>query len=161
MSSTIKIGMADLNTTSCPGVLTTLGLGSCVGICLYDPTTRIAGMAHIMLPSSKTIKNNSNTAKFADTAIKKLFTDMISNGANKYRIVSKIAGGAQMFSFISKNDMLKIGERNVQAVKELLNEMRIPIHAEDTGGNYGRTIEFYSENGSLLVKTIGHGTKEI
>lgn len=161
MNSTIKVGMADLNTTSSPGVLTTLGLGSCVGICLYDPTTKIAGMAHIMLPSSKTIKNNSNLAKFADTGIEKLLDTMLKNGANKYRIVSKIAGGAQMFSFMSKNDMMKIGERNVQAVKEILNEMKIPIHAEDTGGNYGRTIEFYSENGVLLVKTIGHGTKEI
>jgi len=161
MSNIIKIGMADLNTTVSPGILTTLGLGSCVGICLYDPITKIAGMAHIMLPSSKNIKNNSNKAKFADTAIEKLIEDMVKTGANKIRLTGKIAGGAQMFSFMNKNDIMKIGERNVQAVKEILRELKIPIKAEDTGGNYGRTIEFHSDNGCLIVKTIGHGIKRI
>lgn len=160
MNKVIKVGMADLNTTVYPGILTTLGLGSCVGICLYDPTTKIAGMAHIMLPSSKTIKNNSNFAKFADTALDKLIKDMLSQGAIRYRLISKIAGGSQMFSFMN-NDIMKIGERNIHAVKNRLKDLKIPIYAEDTGGNYGRTIEFYSENGILLVKTIGHGTKEI
>ncbi|WIF94662.1 chemotaxis protein CheD [Caminicella sporogenes] len=157
----IKVGMADLNTTTAPGILTTLGLGSCVGICLYDPTTKVAGMAHIMLPDSKKIKNNSNKAKFADTAIDWLIEEMIKKGARKYRLVSKIAGGAQMFAFMNKSDMMKIGEKNVIAVKEVLSNLNIPIVAEDTGGNYGRTIEFYSENGILLVKTIGHGIKEL
>lgn len=161
MNKVIKIGMADLNTTRSPGILTTLGLGSCVGICLYDPITKIAGMAHIMLPSSQNIKNNSIKAKFADTAIDLLINEMINMGASKRRLVSKIAGGAQMFSFMNKNDIMKIGYRNVQAVKKLLDEYNIPIKSEDTGGNYGRTIEFYSENGNLLVKTIGHGVKEI
>lgn len=161
MSKIIKVGMADLNVTISPGILTTLGLGSCVGICLYDPTKKIAGMAHIMLPDSKSIKNNSNKAKFADTAIHCLINEMIKMGANKYRLISKIAGGAQMFSFANKNDIMKIGERNVIAVKEILKNLSIPIKAEDTGGNYGRTIEFYSENGTLLVKTIGHGFKEL
>jgi len=161
MNNVIKVGMADLKTTCYPGILTTLGLGSCVGICLLDPKSRIAGMAHIMLPSSKTIKNNSNLAKFADTAVVKLVENMLQKGANRYKIISKIAGGAQMFSFTNKNDIMKIGERNVQAVKDILSELNIPLIAEDTGGNYGRTIEFYSENGVLLIKTIGHGIKEI
>ena len=157
----VKIGMADLNVVKSPGILTTLGLGSCVGIALYDKNSNVAGLAHIMLPSSKEIKNNSNTAKFADTGIELLLKKMLALGANKRSIVAKIAGGAQMFSFNSTNNILKVGERNVKATKEKLKELNIPILAEDTGGNYGRTIELNSEDGSLLIKTIGHGIKTI
>jgi len=161
MSIMTKVGMADLKVVKHPGSLTTLGLGSCIGICLYDPSTKTIGMAHIMLPSSKTIKNNQNVAKFADTAIVKLIADMKSTGANTRRLVSKIAGGSQMFKFSSGNDMMKIGQRNAEAVRAILKENNIPILADDTGGNFGRTIEFYSETGILMIKTIGHGVKEV
>lgn len=157
----IKVGMADLKIAKYPDTLTTLGLGSCIGICLYDSSSKVAGMAHIMLPSSKAIRNNSNTAKFADTAIVELISQMEKVGASKSRLVGKIAGGAQMFSFSSQNEMMKIGERNAEAVRELLKTMRIPIKADDTGGNFGRTIEFYTESGNLLIKTIGHGEKTV
>ncbi len=161
MGDLIKVGMADLNCTKSPGVLTTLGLGSCVGICLYDTTTKVSGMVHIMLPSSLQIKNNSNIAKFADTGIVKLVEDMQKLGANRNRLVSKIAGGAQMFNFNDSSDIMRIGSRNVVATKEVLKELNIPIIAEDTGGNHGRTIELYSDTGMLLIKTIGFGTKQI
>lgn len=161
MGDLIKVGMADLNCTKSPGVLTTLGLGSCVGICLYDTTTKVSGMAHIMLPSSLQIKNNSNIAKFADTGIVKLVEDMVRLGANRNKLVSKIAGGAQMFNFNDSSDIMRIGSRNVVATKEVLKGMNIPIIAEDTGGNHGRTIELYSDTGMLLIKTIGFGTKQI
>lgn len=157
----VKVGMADIKVVKAPGALTTLGLGSCVGICLLDKTAKVAGMAHIMLPSSKTIRNNSNKAKFADTAMDILIDEMEKMGGKKYRFTSKIAGGAQMFALSGKNDLMKIGERNVIAVKELLNQYNIPILAEDTGGNHGRTIIFNGEDGVLTVKTIGHGIKEI
>ena len=161
MAELIKVGMADLNTACCPGILTTLGLGSCVGICLYDTSTKISGLAHIMLPSSAQIKNNSNIAKFADTGIVKLVEDMIKMGAKKNKLVSKIAGGSQMFNFNDASDIMRIGARNVTATKETLKSLNIPIIAEDTGGNYGRTIELYSETGILLIKTIGYGMKQI
>lgn len=157
----VKVGMADLKVIKAPGILTTLGLGSCVGITLYDKRSKVAGLAHIMLPSSKEIKNNSNKAKFADTGIELLLEKMISIGADRVFLVSKIAGGSQMFSFNSKSNILKIGERNIIATKEKLKELKIPIVSEDTGGNYGRTIELNAEDGSLLVKTIGHGIKNI
>jgi len=161
MSQVLKVGMADLKVTGPPEVLSTLGLGSCIGICLYDPVTKVSGLAHIMLPSSKTIRNNTNRAKFADTAIDDMIDVMIDKGANKRRLVGKIAGGAQMFSFSSSNDMMKIGARNAEAVRSILKDLRIPIKADDTGGNFGRTIEFYPEDGRLLIKTIGHGTKTV
>jgi chemotaxis protein CheD len=161
MGDLIKVGMADLNCTISPGILTTLGLGSCVGVCLYDKSNKVSGMVHIMLPNSLQIKNNSNVAKFADTGILKLLEDMQKLGANKNKIVSKIAGGSQMFNFNDSSDIMRIGFRNVTATKEVLKSLNIPIIAEDTGGSYGRTIELYSETGMLLIKTIGFGTKQI
>ncbi len=161
MQTITKVGMADMNIVQDPGVITTLGLGSCVGIILYDKAIKTAGLVHIMLPSSKHIKNNENKAKFADTGIQLLLDKMIERGCNKSRITAKIAGGSQMFSFQTNNEIMKIGERNVLATKEILQLLNIPIIAEDTGGNYGRTIEFYSNNGKLIIKTIGHGVHEI
>ncbi|MDF1616802.1 chemotaxis protein CheD [Petrocella sp. FN5] len=157
----IKVGMADLNICKSPDVLTTLGLGSCVGIILYDPITKVSGLAHVMLPDSTQIRNNSNVAKFADTAIDQLIKDMEVLGAKRNRLVSKIAGGAQMFSFGSTNDLMRIGERNAIASKKKLEALRIRLLAEDIGENYGRTIEFYSETGELLIKTIGKPPKTI
>jgi chemotaxis protein CheD len=161
MENLIKVGMADLNSSEHPGVLTTLGLGSCVGVALYDNSKKIIGLAHVMLPSSLQARNNTNIAKFADTAIVKLLEDMIKLGARKEKIVAKLAGGAQMFNFNQSSDMMRIGYRNVIASKEKLTELRIPIISEDTGGSYGRTIELYSEDGRLLIKTIGSGLKQI
>lgn len=159
--NTIKVGMADLKHTRHPGVLVTLGLGSCVGIALYDRKTKIIGLAHIMLPWSHQAKNNSNQAKFADTGIRQLIHLMLADGSKKGNIIAKIAGGAQMFSFSQNTDMIRVGQRNVEATKEVLQELGIPIVAEDTGGNYGRTIEFYSDDGRLMVKTIGYGVRFI
>lgn len=161
MSTMVKVGMADLKVVSYPDSLTTLGLGSCIGICLYDPVTRVTGMAHIMLPNSMAIKKNENAAKFADTAIHKLIADMEAKGGKRARFFAKIAGGAQMFSFASQNDSMKIGERNAEAVRSILKSFSIPIKADETGGNFGRTIEFYSENGKLLIKTAGSPVKEV
>ena len=158
---TIKVGMADLNVAKSPNSLTTLGLGSCIGICLYDKVNKIAGLAHIMLPSSQEIKNNSNRAKFADSGIDQLVESMIKIGANKNNLVANIAGGSQMFNFNSNNDILRIGDRNTKATKEKLRELNIKIIAEDTGGNFGRTIVFSSDDGSLHVRTIGHGEKTL
>lgn len=158
---TIKVGMADLNVVKAPHFLTTLGLGSCVGITLYDKVNKIGGLVHIMLPSSLEIKNNSNEAKFVDTGIEKLINMMIKIGANRNNLVAKIAGGSQMFSFNSNSNILKIGERNVIATKEKLKDINIKIISEDTGGNFGRTIVFDSTDGSLYIRTIGHGEKTI
>lgn len=157
----VKVGMADFKVIKSTGILTTLGLGSCVGIALYDRINKVAGLAHIMLPSSTEIKNNSNKAKFADTAIQELVKEMVLLGANKKYITAKLAGGSQMFSFDSNTDILRIGERNTLASKKKLQELDVPIVAEDTGGNYGRTIELNSQDGNLLIKTIGHGVKNI
>jgi len=157
----VKVGMADLNSANQPCMITTLGLGSCVGVALYDSHTKVVGLAHVMLPSSEQAKNKSNIAKFADTAIIKLVDDMVKLGAKRERIVAKLAGGAQMFVFSQGSDLMRIGYRNIVASKEKLQELKIPIVSEDTGGNYGRTIELYSNDGRLMIKTIGFGVKQI
>ncbi len=159
MGEMIKVGMADMNICTVPDGITTLGLGSCVGIVLYDSYVKIAGLVHVMLPDSTKIKNNSNKAKFVDTGVDTLIDTMVSKGARRNALTAKIAGGAQMFAFSSSSDMLRVGERNVEATKLKLKELNIKILAEDTGLNYGRTIEFYPENGELHVKSVGKGLK--
>ena len=159
MNEMIKVGMADLNVCVAPNGITTLGLGSCVGIILYDQRNRIAGLAHVMLPDSTKISNNKNKAKFADTGIDELIIRMKGIGANSTGLIAKIAGGAQMFAFSKNNDMMRIGDRNVEATKAKLKELGIPILAEDTGLNYGRTIEFYPETGELHIKSVGKERK--
>jgi len=114
-----------------------------------------------MLPSSLQEKSNSNKGKFADTATIKLLDEMIKLGASSNNIIAKLAGGAQMFSFSDSSDIMKIGERNISAAKKALGELKIEVVSEDTGGNYGRTIEFYSDDGTMIVKTFGSGIKMI
>lgn len=155
MSNIVKVGMADLNVCVSPDGITTLGLGSCVGIALRDPVTKIGGLAHIMLPDSTTIRNNTNIPKFADTGIEELVKQVVAKGANRTRLVAKIAGGAQMFAFQSKNEMVRVGERNVEATKKKLAQLKIPILAEDTGKNYGRTVIFYPETGDFIIRAVG------
>jgi len=155
MSEIIKVGMADLKTCISPDGVTTLGLGSCVGIALRDPVTKIGGLAHIMLPDSTAIRNASqNVAKFADTGIEELVVQMEKLGAKRNRIVAKIAGGAAMFS-ANHSDMVQVGRRNVEATEAKLQELKIPILAKDTGENYGRTVTFFPETGEFHIRAVG------
>ena len=153
--------MADLKVCKCPDGLTTLGLGSCIGVALRDPSTKVGGLLHFMLPDSTAIKNNTCAEKFADTGIDEMVKRVVKAGASRTSLKAKIAGGAQMFAFSSENDLLRVGARNVEAVKEKLAGLRIPIMAEDTGNSYGRTIEFYPETGELLVKAVGKSIYKI
>lgn len=158
----IKVGMADLNVAHMTGVLKTTGLGSCVGVTLYDARVKVAGMAHVMLPSSDIAREGKpNIAKYADSAIPELLRLMQALGAEVRRMEAKMAGGAQMFSFGVQSDTMRIGPRNVESCKEVLNHYRIPIKAEDTGANYGRTIEFDCQTGILVVRSVQHGVKEL
>lgn len=157
MDNNIKIGMADYKVGERDNILVTLGLGSCVGVIIYDSANKIAGMAHIMLPSSLEIKNNSNKMKFADTCIDLMMSELLKKNVNKNSLKAKIAGGAQMFSVSLNSDSLNIGKRNVLAVKEKLKLLKIPIISEDVFGNHGRTIRFNCSNQELNIKSIGKG----
>lgn len=158
----IKVGIADLNFVSVPDTIRTSGLGSCVGVVVYDPIIKIAGMAHVMLPDSTSSKKKDfNHHKYADTAIPILVETLLKDGARKFALKAKIAGGAKMFSFKGKSDVLRIGERNVEAVKKCLKKYQIPILAEDVYGTNGRTIEFLPETSMLQIRTISAGSTEI
>ena len=157
MSEIIKVGMADLKTCISPNGVTTLGLGSCVGIAIRDPQTKIGGLAHIMLQDSTAIRNSQlNIAKFADTGIEELVKQMEKLGAKRTRMVAKIAGGATMFTFQGGNSLAgQVGERNSTAAKKKLKELNIPILAEDIGANCGRTVTFYPETGEFHIRAVG------
>lgn len=158
----VKVGMADLQVAQDPDHLRTTGLGSCVGVVLYDSSQRVGGLAHVMLPTSQMAKQeNLNHAKFADTAIPLLIQQMEKAGARVTRMKAKLAGGAQMFAFASQSETMRIGARNVEACKAMLHKLGIPIVAEETGGNYGRTIELDCATGILHIRTINQGEKEV
>ncbi len=161
MSEVIKVGMADLNICKAPDVITTLGLGSCIGLTFYDPVSKVGGMVHYMLPDSTKVRNNGNIAKFADTGIEELLKRVLAAGANRGRLVAKIAGGAKMFEVSGLSDIGNIGARNAEAAKAKLKELGIRLVAEDTGLNYGRTVELHCDNGDYYIKSVGKPVKII
>lgn len=157
---TVIIGMAELAVVKAPQHVATLGLGSCVGVVLYDKINKIGGMVHIVMPDSGK-KPNVIRAKFADTGVEELVSQMVKAGANRRALVAKLAGGAHMFGGLGKSDALKVGDRNAFNSKMAVLRLKIPILAEDMGGSYGRTIELDTEDGLLMVKTVGKGVKTL
>lgn len=156
----IKVKIADLAVKRVPGIIVTIGLGSCVGIALYDSANKIGGLAHILLADSTQFKNRDmllNRAKFADTAIPFLASEMKKLGAREQNLQAKIAGGSKLFP----NKSISVGEKNIEAVIKTLNEMKIPILGRDVGGNYGRTMRLFIDTGTVLITTVGRGEKEL
>ena len=161
MGEMVKVGMADLNVAKAPDSLTTLGLGSCIGLTLYDPVTKVGGMVHYMLPDSTKLKNNTNIAKFGDTGIRELLKQVLAHGANHRRLVAKIAGGACMFEMSGLSSVGHVGERNAEQARLVLQELKIPLVAQDTGLNYGRTVILDCETGDFTIKSVGKPIKVI
>jgi len=161
MAELIKVGMADYKVGRAPATIISYGLGSCIGVSLYDPKTKVGGLLHIMLPDSSQSRSKENPAKFADTGLPLMLNDVIKLGGSKSRLVAKMAGGAQMFAFANASDIMKVGQRNAEAVRAMLKQAGIRLLAEDTGGNYGRTVQINLENGVYTVKTMVKGEKEI
>ena len=157
----IKVGIADLNIVHSPVKIMTIGLGSCVGIAIYDRRKSIGGLAHIMLPDSSKFKQIVNPLKFADLAIPILLDKLTKEGCLKRNLAAKIAGGASMFSFSDKSMVSDIGKRNGEAVISCLRLFNIPVIAYDLGGNKGRTMILDSSDGKVTLKTIGQGIKEL
>jgi len=163
MVSVFHVGIGQLYVARSPAKLVCLGLGSCVAIALWDVSTKIGGMAHVMLPdekcASKRIFENP-AGKFGTTAVKALTSEMKSEGANIYTTVAKIAGGANMFKDVGI-EMKDIGLKNAEAVKCSLGEHRIRVVADDIGGTHGRTVELDTATGKLSIRTIRGKTKVI
>ncbi|EEG76491.1 chemotaxis protein CheD [Dethiobacter alkaliphilus] len=158
-TQSIRVKIADYAALKEEGMLITVGLGSCVGVALYDSSAKVAGLAHILLSDSSLFKNQSNPGKFADTALPLLLEDMARFGARPNRIKAKIAGGSQLFSF--ENKTLSVGEKNIASVRSVLAGLRVPITSEDVGGSVGRTMKVMAADGTVLVSTVGNGEREL
>lgn len=161
MADLVKVGMADYKVGRAPSILISYGLGSCIGVSLYDPVAKVGGLLHLMLAESTQSRAVENPAKFADTGMPLLLKEVLALGGVQRRLVAKMAGGAQMFAFAKTTDIMRVGTRNAEMVREILKQMKIRLLAEDTGKNYGRTVQIDLSNGVYTVKTMGKGEKEI
>ena len=158
--NTVLVGMGDYKVCKLPDTLMTIGLGSCLGVCVYDQSAQVAGMAHIMLPSSRDMPQ-SNPLKYADTCLAVMLKEITRSGGDGSRLRAKIAGGAQMFAAPGKTSIMHIGEKNTEAVTSELKKYGIPVVAQDVGGNAGRTITFNPGSSELHIKTARTGGKVI
>ena len=163
MSEKIVIGISDQKTSRSPDTLVTYALGSCVGIMMFDPKSKTGGLAHIMLPTSSMVANSASIdrMKFADTAVEDMLNSVIKKGARKKDIRAKIAGGANMFKATGTNTFATIGARNIEAVRQELKRLGIPLVGEDVGNDYGRTVYFFLDSGKVEIQSLGHGVHEI
>lgn len=157
----LKVGIGDYKISSAPSRIMTIGLGSCIGIAIYDRSKNLGGLAHIMLPDSNAFTKLTNPLKFANLAIVIMVEELIKGGACLRNLTAKIAGGASMFDFGDKAVNMDIGYRNGIAVKETLILLKVPLLSMDIGGNKGRTIIFDTNDGVLYIKTAGVQIKQI
>jgi chemotaxis protein CheD len=156
-SSEIRVKVADYAVAK-TGMISTIGLGSCVAIVLYDPKVHVGGLAHVLLPSQAMSRDKTNPAKFPSTAVPLLIEEMRKLGASLERMSAKLVGGASMFGALIPSGGINIGERNVLAVREVLAEVKVPIVAEDTGGDYGRSVFLHLGNGQVEVRSVRRGS---
>ncbi len=156
---TLIVGISDLAVSKDDAKLQTNGLGSCVGIVVYDKYTKVGGLLHILLPECKK-EGEENKAKYANTGIPLLIETMLLLGANKLHLRAAIYGGADMFQAFTKTSTLSIGKRNIEATQLLLKEYNIPIMDSDVGGNQGRTVIFDCSTGEIIIKSLGKTVTE-
>ena len=152
--ATHMIGIAEKVISRSPDKLVTLGLGSCVGLILFDPVKKVGGLVHIMLPNAPGGTAEFNRFKFADTAIDDMIKLVVQAGASRHQLQAKLTGGAHMFNNAYNSDVMGIGKRNVDVCQKVLKENRIPVTAQDTGGTSGRSIEFCCETNMLQIRTV-------
>ncbi len=153
------VGISDMKVSSDPEeILITYSLGSCLGVAIYDPVAKIAGLAHCMLPMSKIDPNKAKSTPymFVDTGIPLLFKEAYNLGAEKKNIIVKAAGCS---SLLDEKGFFKIGERNFTVLRKLLWKNNILIDKQDVGGNYSRTVTISTKTGRVTVKTGGKETE--
>lgn len=159
---TINVGLGEICVSKDPSVvLVCYGLGSCIGLCVYDPASKIAGMAHIVLPESYGSNMGRTPTKYADIAVPLLLEEMVKSGAMKTRLVVKLVGGAQMLQALVFDDASDMGTRNLEVVIRVLGSEGIRPAATDTGGNQGRSMWLSVNTGKVMVRTSGTELKEL
>lgn len=150
----LTVGIADMKILQWDGELITYALGSCIGICLYDPPIKLGALIHIMLPINME-PGRKNTMKYADTGIKETLSQLAGKGARKDRLVAKIAGGAKMFEIAGNSNLGNIGQRNIECVRMNLRKEGIRIISENVGGSVARTLSFYPATGIGEIRAYG------
>ena len=154
MADKLVVGIADMKMASREGMLITYALGSCIGICLYDPVLRLAALVHVMLPLNMETGRKS-PLKYADSGIRETLKQMESRGAKRSRITAKIAGGARMFDVPGNGSLGNIGQRNIESVHMTLKREGIKLLKEDVGGSVARTLLFDAATGQACVRSYG------
>ena len=154
MADKLIVGIADMKMAKGDGMLVTYALGSCIGICLYDPLPKLGALVHIMLPSNLET-GRTHPLKYADTGIRDTLRQMVLRGANKSRITAKIAGGAKMFDVSGSSSLGNIGQRNIESVRIVLKKEGVRLLKEDVGGSVARTLLFDVSNGIGCVRSYG------
>ncbi|MCB0208484.1 MAG: chemotaxis protein CheD [Anaerolineae bacterium] len=157
------ISIGEMIVSSTPNdVLVAYGLGSCVAICLYDPVTKVGGMLHALLPhANNQAKDYDVPAKFVDSGLPLLLKSVVQQRGEHNRLIVYLCGGAQLISAPNFSDMLKIGQRNVEAAHTALKTARLNIKSQDTGGNAGRTVKLHIDTGQITVKSLGRGERRL
>jgi chemotaxis protein CheD len=155
-----RVKVADFAVGRGEGVISTIGLGSCVAIAIYDKQARIGGMAHVLLPSEGLSRDKENRAKFPGTAVPLLLEEMKKLGA-RGPFTAKIVGGSSMFGALLPSGGINMGERNVLSSRQALSEAGIPLAAQDVGGDYGRSVYFHLADGRLLVRSLKSGDRAL
>ncbi len=156
MYNKIIIGIGEYAVAKSPNILYTSSLGSCLALVLYDPVQKIAGMSHILLPYSVMYSNKSMYSKFADTAVEHLIKEMKKSGAYSSNLIAKLAGGSKLGNLMPKDDVFRVGEKNVVSATAQLKKHKIPIESKDVGGDYYRTVEFITLENKLKIKRNGN-----
>lgn len=154
MNDKLIVGIADMKMAGGGEKLITYALGSCIGICLYEPRLKLAALIHIMLPLNMET-GRKNAFKYADTGIRTTLREMEIKGAQRAAITAKIAGGARMFE-VSGGSLGNIGKRNSESVHQILKMEKIRLVWEDVGGTIARTMEFDSATGNGTIRSYGH-----
>jgi chemotaxis protein CheD len=159
--SEIIVRVADLRVGTAGHVLVTVGLGSCVAILLHDVEACVGGMAHVLLPTPTLGRKDGNPAKFPQTALPLLLEQMGRHGASTRRMTARLAGGASMFAGLGSPGTIQMGERNIVACRQALYHHGLPVAAEATGGDYGRTVKLRVADGRVDVSSVWHGVQRI
>ena len=153
MADKLTVGIADMKMAKREGMLITYALGSCIGICLYDPLLKLGALVHIMLPLNMEA-GRQHPLKYADTGLRETLRQMEAKGASRGRITVKIAGGAKMFD-VKGGNLGNIGQRNVESVHTVLKQEGIRLLAEDVGGSVARTLLFDPVSGQGCIRSYG------
>lgn len=161
MRDPINVGLGERVISRDPeDIIVAFGLGSCLGIVMIDPNIRLCGMIHAVLPE-KQDGADPHSPKFVTNGINGLLAAMIESGADRRRLVIRMAGGANMLLSSGLSSTFDIGKRNIEAAHRTFQKLGLTLKAEDVGGNLGRTVRVYVGSAKMTVKIINGTEKEL